>query len=221
MTKKYWIETTLQDLSESEIDALFSKYIIIFERNRKTRGIYLFTIFVKLSPQEYKFLKAVLNLKKGKRGEDILMSIGAVCGSKKYSLQDYSYTIANKIKKKILKEFNKVKYLSEDEYINRQNLKKEKRKKNINALKKNIRKQEKSRLEKYKNKTYYTIPSEENVDWFKLIDSKNLKENDAPSITEINYGDGTQEIDLTEYLDNLIYCKDGKFKALWPFAKKY
>lgn len=76
-------------------------------------------------------------------------------------------------------------------------------------------------MEKYKNKTYYTILSEENVDWFKLIDSKNLKENDAPSITEINYGDGTQEIDLTEYLDNLIYCKDGKFKALWPFAKKY
>lgn len=221
MAKEYWIETTLQGLFDSEIEDLFLKYIIIFESNRKTRGIYLFTSFVKLSPQEYKFLKAILNLKKGKRGEDILMSIGAVCCSKKYSLQDYSYTIANKIKKKILKEFNKAKYISEDEYIARQNLKKEKEKKNINSLKKTIRKQEKSRLEKYKNKTYHTIPSEENVDWFKLLDSKNLKENDVPGVTEINYGDGTQEIDLTEYLDNLIYCKDGKFKALWPFAKKY
>ena len=225
MARKYWIETTLQGLSEDEIVDWFSKYILIFESNSKTRGIYLCGRFVKFSPQEYKFLKAVLELKKAKRGESLMKSIGAICNSKKYSLQDYSYIIAKNIKEKITKAFNKEKYMMTAEFEDIEYLKRAKKEDRIKALKESIAKREKLRLEKYKNKTYFVIPTSNSVYWFDLIindtaDNHNNKRL-VSTISYTGYDDDMQEIDLNEYLDKLIYCKNGRFKALWPFASKY
>ena len=224
MARKYWLETTLEGLSEDEIVDLFSKYILIFESNSKTRGIYLCGRFVKLSPQEYKFLKAVLELKKAKRGESIMKSIGAVCHSEKNNLQDYSYVVVKNIKEKIIKAFNKEKYMMTAELEDIEDLKRAKKKERIQALKDSLAKREKLRLEKYKNKTYFVIPTSNSVYWFDPI-IKDTTENDNKRLVSIisytGYDDDMQEVDLNDYLDKLIHCKNGRFKALWPFASKY
>lgn len=224
MARKYWLETTLEGLSESEILDLFAKYILIFESNSKTRGIYLCGRFVKLSPQEYKFLKAVLELKKAKRGESIMKSIGAVCHSEKNNLQDYSYVVVKNIKEKITKAFNKEKYMMTAELEEIEDLKRAKKKERIQTLKDSLAKREKLRLEKYKNKTYFVIPTSNSVYWFDSIIKDTTENNNTELVSTISYtgyDDDMQEVDLNDYLDKLIYCKNGRFKALWPFASKY
>ena len=103
-------------------------------------------------------------------------------------------------------------------------LKRAKKEDRIKALKESIAKREKLRLEKYKNKTYFVIPTSNSVYWFDLIindtaDNHNNKRL-VSTISYTGYDDDMQEIDLNEYLDKLIYCKNGRFKALWPFASK-
>ena len=154
-----------------------------------------------------------------------MKSIGAICNSKKYSLQDYSYIIAKNIKEKITKAFNKEKYMMTAEFEDIEYLKRAKKEDRIKALKESIAKREKLRLEKYKNKTYFVIPTSNSVYWFDLIindtaDNHNNKRL-VSTISYTGYDDDMQEIDLNEYLDKLIYCKNGRFKALWPFASKY
>lgn len=218
--KPNWIEKDISNMDDWQLLELFSQNILVLDS--KNNSIYLFSTYVKLSPQEYKFLHKILK-QNGRKitAKDLMESIGAKCDSTNSTFEDYSYAIENSIKSKIIKAFNKRKNLSEKEFEELQALKKAKKKGNNLFLKEKLKKREQARLIKYKNKTYYAIPALEDVDWLLTPnDNINNDDRDTQNISTIDYGDYIQEIDLSEYLKRLIYCKNKSYKAFWPFSVK-
>lgn len=218
--KPNWIEKDISNMDDWQLLELFSQNILVLDS--KNNSIYLFSTYVKLSPQEYKFLHKILK-QNGRKitAKDLMESIGAKCDSTNSTFEDYSYAIENSIKNKITKVFNKRKNLLAEEFKELQALKKAKKKERILFLKEKLKNREQARLIKYKNKTYYAIPDLEDVDWLLTPnDNINNDDRDTQNICTINYGDYTQEIDLSEYLKRLIYCKNKSYKAFWPFSVK-
>lgn len=218
--KPNWIEKDISNMDDWQLLELFSQNILVLDS--KNNSIYLFSTYVKLSPQEYKFLHKILK-QNGRKitAKDLMESIGAKCDSTNSTFEDYSYAIENSIKNKITKVFNKRKNLLTEEFKELQALKKAKKKERILFLKEKLKNREQARLIKYKNKTYYAIPDLEDVDWLLTPnDNINNDDRDTQNICTINYGDYTQEIDLSEYLKRLIYCKNKSYKAFWPFSVK-
>lgn len=218
--KPNWIEKDISNMDDWQLLELFSQNILVLDS--KNNSIYLFSTYVKLSPQEYKFLHKILK-QNGRKitAKDLMESIGAKCDSTNSTFEDYSYAIENSIKNKITKVFNKRKNLLAEEFKELQALKKAKKKERILFLKEKLKNREQARLIKYKNKTYYAIPDLEDVDWLLTPnDNINNDDRDTQNICTINYGDYTQEIDLSECLKRLIYCKNKSYKAFWPFSVK-
>ena len=218
--KPNWIEKDISNMDDWQLLELFSQNILVLDS--KNNSIYLFSTYVKLSPQEYKFLHKILK-QNGRKitAKDLMESIGAKCDSTNSTFEDYSYAIENSIKNKITKVFNKRKNLLAEEFKELQALKKAKKKERILFLKEKLKNREQARLIKYKNKTYYAIPDLEDVDWLLTPNEDiNNDDRDTQNICTINYGDYTQEIDLSEYLKRLIYCKNKSYKAFWPFSVK-
>lgn len=218
--KPNWIEKDISNMDDWQLLELFSQNILVLDS--KNNSIYLFSTYVKLSPQEYKFLHKILK-QNGRKitAKDLMESIGAKCDSTNSTFEDYSYAIENSIKNKITKVFNKRKNLLAEEFKELQALKKAKKKERILFLKEKLKNREQARLIKYKNKTYYAIPDLEDVDWLLTPnDNINNDDRDTQNICTINYGVYTQEIDLSEYLKRLIYCKNKSYKAFWPFSVK-
>lgn len=218
--KPNWIEKDISNMDDWQLLELFSQNILVLDS--KNNSIYLFSTYVKLSPQEYKFLHKILK-QNGRKitAKDLMESISAKCDSTNSTFEDYSYAIENSIKNKITKVFNKRKNLLAEEFKELQALKKAKKKERILFLKEKLKNREQARLIKYKNKTYYAIPDLEDVDWLLTPnDNINNDDRDTQNICTINYGDYTQEIDLSEYLKRLIYCKNKSYKAFWPFSVK-
>ena len=218
--KPNWIEKDISNMDDWQLLELFSQNILVLDS--KNNSIYLFSTYVKLSPQEYKFLHKILK-QNGRKitAKDLMESIGAKCDSTNSTFEDYSYAIENSIKNKITKVFNKRKNLLAEEFKELQALKKAKKKERILFLKEKLKNREQARLIKYKNKTYYAIPDLEDVDWLLTPnDNINNDDRDTQNICTINYGDYTQEIDLSEHLKRLIYCKNKSYKAFWPFSVK-
>lgn len=218
--KPNWIEKDISNMDDWQLLELFSQNILVLDS--RNNSIYLFSTYVKLSPQEYKFLHKILK-QNGRKitAKDLMESIGAKCDSTNSTFEDYSYAIENSIKNKITKVFNKRKNLLAEEFKELQALKKAKKKERILFLKEKLKNREQARLIKYKNKTYYAIPDLEDVDWLLTPnDNINNDDRDTQNICTINYGDYTQEIDLSEYLKRLIYCKNKSYKAFWPFSVK-
>ena len=137
--KPNWIEKDISNMDDWQLLELFSQNILVLDS--KNNSIYLFSTYVKLSPQEYKFLHKILK-QNGRKitAKDLMESIGAKCDSTNSTFEDYSYAIENSIKNKITKVFNKRKNLLAEEFKELQALKKAKKKERILFLKEKLKK---------------------------------------------------------------------------------
>lgn len=97
-----WTEKNLT--LHSKFDTNTSANHIHLLLDKRTYNIFFFGVRVKLNPQEYKFLKAVLN-RHGERisAIKVMKQIGSKCKTDLY--KELSYRIKNKINSKIKKAF--------------------------------------------------------------------------------------------------------------------
>ncbi|MCD7879294.1 MAG: hypothetical protein LUG16_05100 [Candidatus Gastranaerophilales bacterium] len=117
----YWVERdySLEKYGNEELQQInivddFSNYMIIFESSE--HYIYLFSIAVKLSPQEYKFLLEIVKSNGKEIEAGYLMNlIQAKNNSKNFTMTEYSRRIVNKIKNEVLIAFHNRKHEDEEQ----------------------------------------------------------------------------------------------------------
>ena len=206
MYKKYfpvWIELNLKQCIDVE-ETLY-KYDLILDSS--SMDIYLYHIRVKLAPQQYKFLKKVLE--EGLIGPKTIMykvKTQRLKGDKKY----LSYRIKNKILNKIRKAFIFNRYPSlkisdlEDELTRKEPVPDKNR---IKEIKNEIKKVYNDIYSKHKKDRSFQIFYREDCQWVN-VDS---------NIEPIAYKE-KQDLDIEDCLKKLISVKNGSYST---YFKKY